>query len=260
MDQIASFITRDSNRQYYLRVPTTREHLIAYTGNVDQLPKVQVPAVMFSYPDEYGSSPLWYACLHEHEDMVARLVDPKIGAKFEFLKFEGSPHMPIIYALAFVGSSEGMRIALRNGANFNTNTQSGLHLWCQSAYEAIYANRLDVLRVLVENVTSGDIKTFADQSKKTPLSVAIRLKNEGAINLLLAKMVSLNTGVKHTDPNGTFIFQTHSEFAKYLGMNRLSVKIASAERLASGLGTATTPMAGGSDSSSVIDLGFSDYN
>lgn len=152
-------------------------HDAAKSGNLDT-----VVAFVASDPnaiksvDQYGRTPLHYACRGVHPEVVRFLVEH--GAEVNAIDING---ITPLLSVATRGHAEATKILLGKGADFNRQAKldkgSALHYAAMSGH-------VEVLRLLLER---GASLAITDGEERTPLQVAVAASKPEAVAILTEK-------------------------------------------------------------------------
>lgn len=179
-------------------VPTLGLHLSAYNGDVDAIEAVlddDGDGRVHKEVDEFGSTPLWYACVKGHKECTSDLTDVDMDGGAP--AFNDMPDVPIPYALALLGHTNGINAYCRTGLGFPLRNDRDKYLWRAALFIAIMEKKNMIARVLITNIVTYPMGSIEDDGCMNPLIAAITAGNSEFIEWLLNINVPVVIGGFH---------------------------------------------------------------
>lgn len=165
--------------------PTKPLHLAAYNGDdavIEESCEHANANMEFREVDEFGSIPLWYACVKCRDDCIGTLTD---GIDESTPAFKDIPEVPILYALALLGHTKGF-VALRNyHVDLPLKSDAEKRIWRAALFVAIMEKKNKIAENLIEDLETYPFDGIQDDGIMNPLIAAITAWNTAIITKLI---------------------------------------------------------------------------
>ena len=151
-------------------------HEAAINGDLDKVKKMlKIDPKLVDVRDNSGKTPLHWACMGVHKDVVKYLVDQ--GSD---VNARDNNKVSPLHSLSILGHNECIKLLLKKGANIGLKDISGN----DALFYAAYAGQKDIVEILCDNGAKINVKNNNDL---TPTDLAIDNNRKETANLLISK-------------------------------------------------------------------------